>query len=112
MKLEGPWNPCRSSLSMWVAALFAAVAPAAHPSDTPDAAPAASPIVVANHETLVGTYGDHHREVASFKGIPFAAAPVGELRWKAPQASKPRVGPQRARDFAAGCFQDSYTTDW
>jgi len=76
-----------------------------------DRAPPA-PTVKANGETLQGAYGDRHPHVASFKGIPFAAPPLGELRWQAPQPHKPRAGIQRALDFSAACYQDSYNTDW
>ncbi|MCW1912300.1 carboxylesterase family protein [Luteolibacter sp. GHJ8] len=34
-----------------------------------------------------------------FKGIPFAAPPTGELRWKAPQAVLPWEGIRQAKDF-------------
>jgi len=44
--------------------------------------------------------------IASFKGIPFAAPPVGELRWKAPQPVKPWSGVKKADAFALGCIQD------
>lgn len=38
--------------------------------------------------------------IAVFRGIPFAAPPVGELRWKAPQPVKPREGVLNADKYA------------
>ena len=44
--------------------------------------------------------------VASFKGIPFAAPPMGDLRWKAPQLTKAWTGVRKADAYAPGCMQD------
>lgn len=44
-------------------------------------------------------------DVASFKGIPFAAPPVGELRWKPPQPVKPWDGVRAADKYGAICEQ-------
>ena len=42
---------------------------------------------------------DTRSKVASFKGIPFALPPVGELRWKAPQEPKSWSGVLQAKQF-------------
>src|SRR5688572_16214948 len=44
--------------------------------------------------------------VVSFKGVPFAAPPVGELRWKKPQPVTAWQGSRAANAFAASCMQD------
>jgi para-nitrobenzyl esterase len=44
-------------------------------------------------------------KVVIFKGIPFAAPPVGELRWKEPQAVAPWKGVRKATEFGARCMQ-------
>jgi para-nitrobenzyl esterase len=44
--------------------------------------------------------------IGAFKGIPFAAPPVGELRWKAPQPVSRWTGVKAATTFGASCVQD------
>jgi para-nitrobenzyl esterase len=46
--------------------------------------------------------------VRVFKGIPFAAPPVGDLRWRAPQPAVPWTGVKAADKFGAQCVQTPY----
>ena len=46
--------------------------------------------------------------VRVFKGIPFAAPPVGDLRWKAPQPVAAWSGVKAADAFAPQCMQAPY----
>ena len=73
---------------------------------------AARPSATANGEQLIGSHGTQQPRVAVFKGIPYAAPPVGALRWRAPEPHVPRPGAQQATAFAAACYQDSYNSDW
>jgi para-nitrobenzyl esterase len=45
------------------------------------------------------------QKVAAFKGIPYAAPPVGELRWKAPQPAAKWTGVRAAKEFGYHCVQ-------
>jgi para-nitrobenzyl esterase len=45
--------------------------------------------------------------IASFKGIPFAAPPVGDLRWRSPQPVKPWKGVRKADSYAPAPMQDT-----
>ena len=49
------------------------------------------------HGSVVG-------EVANFKGIPFAAPPVGDLRWRPPQPVQPWKGVRETVAYGPGCF--------
>ena len=49
--------------------------------------------------------GNQESGYISFKGIPYAAPPVGELRWKEPQPVKPWDNILQADTFACGCTQ-------
>jgi para-nitrobenzyl esterase len=61
---------------------------------------------------LLGSFvGDSTDEVA-FKGIPFAAAPVGDRRWRPPAPITPRHGVQKATEFGPSCIQQQGTMDF
>src|SRR6185312_5311345 len=40
-----------------------------------------------------------------YRGIPFAAPPVGDLRWRPPQPAPKWEGVRRAEEFGRACMQ-------
>ena len=54
---------------------------------------------------LVEGTTDQATGVRTFLGIPFAAPPVGDLRWKEPQPVRPWDGVRQATSFAHRCMQ-------
>ena len=49
--------------------------------------------------------------VREFRGVPFAQAPVGALRWAAPQAMQRWQGVRAARQFGPRCMQQPVFSD-
>ena len=64
--------------------------------------PGADVVMVPNVGTISGSKTATMR---SFKGIPYAAPPVGPLRWKPPQKAAPLPGVLDATKFGSGCVQ-------
>ena len=54
---------------------------------------------------VAGSPGNKNPAVTVFRGIPFAAPPVGDLRWRAPQPVKPWQGVRKVDQFGASCIQ-------
>jgi len=46
-----------------------------------------------------------------YRGIPYAKAPIGERRWKAPEKTEPWTGVLKADSFRNKCMQESLPSD-
>jgi len=68
----------------------------------PFASLAASPTVQVEQGVLQGTVEDG---LTVYRGIPFAAPPVGDLRWRPPQPAAKWDGVRPAEKFASQCVQ-------
>ena len=55
--------------------------------------------------------GQRDGEVVSFKAIPYAAPPVGDLRWRPPQPVKPWTGVREATAFGPRAMQGPIYSD-
>ena len=49
--------------------------------------------------------------VLSFKGVPFARPPVGDLRWRAPQPAAHWQGVRQATQYGHDCMQKPFPSD-
>jgi para-nitrobenzyl esterase len=69
-----------------------------------DSTPAANPLLAQTTTGAVEGF-DYGEGIIGFRGIPFAAPPVGELRWKPPQPPVAWQGVREAKAFGSDCMQ-------
>ncbi|MFZ0663869.1 MAG: carboxylesterase family protein [Acidobacteriaceae bacterium] len=74
------------------------------------AAPQPANPVVRTADGSVSGQTDPSTHVASFKGLPFAAPPVGDLRWRAPRPPHSWKGVRDGSHFAPSCMQRVHGT--
>lgn len=89
--------PPRASSSVFGAALLSLLAIGGLP-----AVSQAQPVVTIADGTVQGTLKPGVRE---FLGIPYAAAPVGSLRWRPPVPVEPWTGTLEATSYSSPCAQ-------
>ncbi len=72
------------------------------------AASGANPDLVRVDGGQVSGVNGYQEGIRVFKGIPYAQAPVGDLRWRAPKPPAPWEGVRAADKFGAACMQTPY----
>lgn len=63
------------------------------------------PLPIKTRTGLVAGVPGTDGSVVAFKGIPYAAPPVGDLRWHAPRPAPPWQGVRQATRFGTSCVQ-------
>lgn len=76
-----------------------------------------NPVLNIEGGQVQGVFADDYPDVHVYRGIPYAAPPIGELRWKAPQPVVPWKGVKVADKFGHPGYQSvhypgGYTTEW
>ncbi len=69
----------------------------------------AATLVETTEGPIVGAYSDEAAGVRVYKGIPYAAPPVGALRWRAPAPHPPWREVRKATEFGTPCWQSHIT---
>ena len=71
-----------------------------------ESAPTSSSLTAAvTGGTIAGAVFDTDGEVRVYRGIPYAAPPVRDLRWRPPQPVEPWDGTRNATQFSPACLQ-------
>ena len=76
-----------------------------------------NPILTIEGGQVQGVIADDHQDVYVYRGIPYAAPPIGDLRWKEPQPVVAWQGVKIADKFGHPGYQSvhypgGYATEW
>jgi para-nitrobenzyl esterase len=107
--IEGPMRTAHQTFVQLASIVGLALSITACGATGPENSQTASPpTAVVDAETLEGEYNGPTTNDVVFKGIPYAAPPVGENRWRPPAPHQPRPGVQPAKAFGAACIQPQW----
>ena len=107
-------NRQQSLLAVFIFAVMLAVSACGVNGPAPDTSEAGGGVVVETRPGLLeGEWVEDGSSVRVFRGIPYAEAPTGGLRWQPPASVESWQGTQPATEFGPACLQlprnDIYT---
>lgn len=98
----------KAASSIMLASVLLSACGGSEPEPSPE--PATVTPYVASRDTVavaggtVAAAADSSRSLRIFRAIPFAAPPVGDLRWRVPQPVVAWTGVRRSDNFSAACL--------
>ena len=63
-----------------------------------------------SHGEILGIASPYDPDITVYRGVPYAAPPVDDLRWQPPQPPTPWQQPLMADRFAASCHQQRHVS--
>ena len=85
---------------------------AACSTETPDHDMKAGASLSLAQGEVIGIPSPYDDAIPVYRGLPYAAAPIGDLRWQPPQAAVGWDGVRIADTFADSCFQLRHTPNF
>ncbi len=64
------------------------------------------------HGQIRGVASPFNSDITVYRGVPYAAPPMGELRWQPPQPPQAWQQPREANRFAASCYQQRHVSSF
>ena len=98
MRLVGFTTAC------WLTVAVLGWAASANPVAGEATLSAGAPVAVTGGQ-VSGVVAESNSDIITFKGIAYAAPPIGDRRWKPPAPVIPWVGVRDAREYGAACIQ-------
>ena len=65
-----------------------------------------------SHGEILGVASPYDPDITVYRGVPYAAPPIDELRWQPPQPPIPWHQPRIADRFAASCYQQRHVSSF
>ena len=102
-------NPLTKALGAWILVTFASQLVACG-GTTDDTSAASLGVKQLAEGQVTGIASPYDESITAYRGLPYAAPPVDDLRWRAPKSPATWSGVRLADSFADSCYQPRHAS--